>query len=58
MKATALLDTQALERVFTEELTQRKLIRQQRKMIWLSVFIVSTMLLLVYGLTPLSTIIR
>jgi cell division protein FtsB len=58
MKATALLDTQALERVFTEELAQRKLIRQQRKMIWLSVFIVSTMLLLVYGLTPLSTIIR
>jgi cell division protein FtsB len=58
MKATALLDTQALERVFTEELAQRKLIRQQRRMIWLSVFIVSTMLLLVYGLTPLSTIIR
>ena len=58
MKATALLDTKALERVFTEELAQRKLIRQQRKMIWLSVFIVSTMLLLVYGLTPLSTIIR
>ena len=58
MKATALLDTQALERVFTEELAQRKLISQQRKMIWLSVFIVSTMLLLVYGLTPLSTIIR
>jgi hypothetical protein len=58
MKPTALLDTQALERVFTEELAQRKLIRQQRTMIWLSVFIVSTTLLLVYGLTPLSTIIR
>ena len=58
MKATALLDTQALERVFTEELAQRKLIRQQGRMIWLSVFIVSIMLLLVYGLTPLSTIIR
>lgn len=58
MKSTTLLDTQALERVFTEELQERKSRYMQQRMLWLSLLFVSTTLLLLYILTPLYNIIR
>ena len=58
MKSTTFLDTQALERVFSEELLEKKHQLNQRHTFWLGVFFVSNLLLLLYLFTPLYTIIR
>jgi hypothetical protein len=58
MKSTTFLDTQALERVFSEELNEKKHQLKQQRTFWFGVFFVSNLLLVLYLLTPLYTIIR
>lgn len=58
MKSTTFLDTQALERVFSEELLAKKHQLKQHRTFWFSVFLVSNLLLVLYVFTPLYTIIR
>lgn len=58
MKSTTFLDTQQLERLFSEELLTKKTQLQQQRTFWWSVFFVANVLLLLYLFTPLSLIIR
>ena len=58
MKSTTFLDTQQLERLFSEELLAKKTQLQQQRTFWWSVFFVANVLLLLYLFTPLSLIKR
>ncbi len=58
MDTISLQNTKTLEKVFTNELQQRKLTLQHRRnMLW-SVFFISTIILTIYLFTPLFTIIQ
>jgi hypothetical protein len=58
MDTISLQNTKTLERVFTNELQQRKILIQNRRNFLLGVLFVSTAVLLLYVLTPLFDIIR
>jgi len=58
MDTISLQNTKTLERVFTNELQQRKLLIQNRRNFLLGVLFVSTAVLMLYVLTPLFDIIR
>ena len=58
MDTISLQNTKTLEKVFTNELQQRKLILQNRRNLLWSVFFISTIILSIYLFTPLFTIIQ
>jgi hypothetical protein len=58
MDTISLQNTKTLERVFTNELQQRKILIQNRRNFLLGVLFISTAVLLLYVLTPLFDIIR
>lgn len=57
MDTISLQNTKTLEQVFTNELQQRKTLHQQRRQTLWFVFVVSSLLLAIYVMTPLFTII-
>ncbi|MEN9819812.1 MAG: hypothetical protein RL379_590 [Bacillota bacterium] len=58
MDTISLQNTKTLEKVFTNELQQRKLILQNRRNLLWSVFFISTIILSIYVFTPLFSIIQ
>ncbi len=58
MDTISLQNTKTLEKVFTNELQQRKLILQNRRNLLWSVFFISTIILSIYIFTPLFSIIQ
>ncbi|MEY3431983.1 MAG: hypothetical protein RIS53_881 [Bacillota bacterium] len=58
MDTISLQNTKTLEKVFTNELQQRKLLLHNRRNILWSVFFISTIILTIYLLTPLFSIIQ
>ncbi|MBM3909684.1 MAG: hypothetical protein FJ352_02820 [Firmicutes bacterium] len=58
MDTISLQNTKTLEKVFTNELQQRKLMLQNRRSLLWSVFFISTIILSIYLLTPLFSIIQ
>lgn len=57
MDTISLQNTKTLEKVFTNELQQRKSIRINRRNMLLSVGLIASVILALYVLTPLFTII-
>ncbi|MFZ9703801.1 MAG: hypothetical protein ACO3BB_00855 [Bacilli bacterium] len=57
MDTISLQNTKTLEKVFTNELQQRKSIRINRRNMLLSVCLIASVILALYVLTPLFTII-
>lgn len=57
MDTISLQNTKTLEKVFTNELQQRKLVIQNRRNLLWGVFFISTIILMIYVLTPLFSII-
>ena len=57
MDTISLQNTKTLEKVFTNELQQRKLIRSNRRNMLLSVCLIASVILALYVFTPLFTII-
>lgn len=57
MDTISLQNTKTLEQVFTNELQQRKTLHQQRRQTLWFVFVISSLLLAIYVMTPLFTII-
>jgi len=55
---TSLQNTKTLEKVFTNELQQRKLMLQNRRNLLWSVLFISTIILSIYVFTPLFQIIQ
>ena len=58
MDTISLQNTNTLEKVFTNELQQRKAIRQNRRNFLLGVLFVTSAILALYVTTPLFDIIR
>jgi uncharacterized membrane protein YvbJ len=58
MDTISLQNTKTLEKVFTNELQQRKLVLQNRRNLLWSVLFISTIILTIYLLTPLFSIIQ
>jgi len=58
MDTISLQNTKTLEKVFTNELQQRKLMLQNRRSLLWSVFFISTIILSIYLLSPLFSIIQ
>ncbi|MEY3692263.1 MAG: hypothetical protein RLZZ388_434 [Bacillota bacterium] len=58
MDTISLQNTKTLEKVFTNELQQRKLVLQNRRNLLWSVLFISTIILTIYVLTPLFSIIQ
>lgn len=58
MDTISLQNTKTLEKVFTNELQQRKTIRQNRRNFLLGVLFVTSAILTIYVTTPLFDIIR
>lgn len=57
MDTISLQNTKTLEKVFTNELQQRKQIRLNRRNMLLSVWLISTVILALYLFTPLFSLI-
>jgi hypothetical protein len=57
MDTISLQNTKTLEKIFTNELQQRKTIRMQRRNLLLTVMVVAAVLLALYVSTPLLTLI-
>jgi hypothetical protein len=57
MDTISLQNTKTLEKVFTSELQQRKLIRHHRQTVLFAVMVISSVILGLYVFTPLFTII-
>jgi hypothetical protein len=58
MDTISLQNTKTLEKVFTNELQQRKIIRQNRRNFLLGVLFIASAILALYVSTPLFDIIR
>jgi hypothetical protein len=58
MDTISIQNTKTLEKVFTSELQQRKLIRQNRRQLLLGVFMITTIILGLYIFTPLFELIN
>jgi hypothetical protein len=58
MYTISLQNTKILEKVFTNELQQRKIIRQNRRNFLIGVLFITTAILALYVSTPLFNIIR
>jgi hypothetical protein len=58
MDTISLQNTKTLEKVFTNELQQRKLVLQNRRNLLWSVLVISTIILTIYVLTPLFSAIQ
>jgi hypothetical protein len=58
MDTISLQNTKILEKVFTNELQQRKIIRQNRRNFLIGVLFITTAILALYVTTPLFNIIR
>ncbi len=58
MDTISLQNTKTLEKVFTNELQQRKVIRQNRRNFLLGVLFIASAILALYVSTPLFDIIR
>jgi uncharacterized membrane protein YvbJ len=58
MDNISLQNTKTLEKVFTNELQQRKLMLQNRRNLLWSVLFISTIILSIYVFTPLFQIIQ
>jgi hypothetical protein len=58
MDTISLQNTKTLEKVFTNELHQRKIIRQNRRNFLLGVLFIASAILALYVSTPLFDIIR
>jgi hypothetical protein len=58
MDTISLQNTKTLEKVFTNELQQRKTIRQSRRNFLLGVLFITSAILALYVTTPLFEIIR
>ena len=58
MDTISLQNTKILEKVFTNELQQRKIIRQNRRNFLIGVLFITTAILALYVITPLFNIIR
>jgi hypothetical protein len=58
MDTISLQNTKTLEKVFTNELQQRKLMLQNRRNLLWSVLFISTIILSIYVFTPLFQIIQ
>lgn len=58
MDTISLQNTKTLEKVFTNELQQRKLMLQNRRNLLWSVLFISTIILSIYVFTPLFSIIQ
>ncbi|MEY3609929.1 MAG: hypothetical protein RLZZ264_450 [Bacillota bacterium] len=58
MDTISLQNTKTLEKVFTNELQQRKSVLQNRRNLLWSVLFISTIILTIYLLTPLFSIIQ
>jgi uncharacterized BrkB/YihY/UPF0761 family membrane protein len=58
MDTISLQNTKTLEKVFTSELQQRKLIRQNRCQLLLGVLMITTIILGLYVFTPLFELIN
>jgi hypothetical protein len=58
MDTISLQNTKTLEKVFTNELQQRKILRQNRRNFLLGVLFIASAILALYVSTPLFDIIR
>ncbi len=58
MDTISIQNTKTLEKVFTSELQQRKLLRQNRRQLLLGVFMITTIILGLYIFTPLFELIN